>query len=181
MKKWLVWIVLLCVVSLASGCAMMGMHGMGLMGDQHGGGEEPIVVHLKTEDTSAVLEVPPLVAGEPAVLSVRLNRMGDDTPIVGALVFVEVIDIHRGGSRRVYHSNNAPAIKANESAAGVYQLSHKFARQGQYEIIAEVHLGNSEGGKHLVLSARQQVVAHSGHIGHRRSVSRDAAYHWFIL
>ena len=173
MKKWLVWIGVLSIVSAVSGCAMMGMHGMGMMGDPHGGASEPTVVRLDAEDARAVLVIPPLVVGEPAMLSVRLNRIGDDAPITGARVSVEVVDMHRDFLRHVHHSSSEHMGLADEPVAGVYQLSHRFIRGGQYEIIAEVQIGSREEGKYLELSARQQVVVHSDHVGHKRSMSRD--------
>lgn len=177
MKKWLVMPLLLYGLFVVGGCAVMGMHGMRHRGGQIGSQNESVVVTLNVIGAKAILEVPPIFAGESALLSLRLNRAKDGQAIAGAQVSMEIIDLDYGVGNGAGHddSRTQSSVRlANESAAGVYELSHTFTRQGQYEIIAQVQLDGAEEEGLIELSAKQRVVPKMGHIGHARSVSRDA-------
>ena len=177
MKNWLVMPLLLYGLFVVGGCAVMGMHGIRHRGDQTGLQNKSVVVRLNVIGAKAILEVPPIVAGESALLSLRLNSAKDGQAIAGAQVSMEIIDLDYGtanGAGRDHSRTQSSVRLANESTAGVYELSHTFTRQGQYEIIAQVQLDDAEEEGLLELSAKQRVVPKMGHVGHARSVPRDA-------
>ena len=177
MKKWLVMPLLLYGLFVVGGCAVMGMHGMRYRGGQTGSQNESIIVRRNVIGAKAILEVPPIVAGESALLSLRLNSAKDGQAIVGAQVSMEIIDLDYGAANGVGrdHVRTQRSVRlANESTAGVYELSHTFSGQGQYEIIAQVQLDGAEEEGLLELSAKQQAISKMGHVGHARSMPRDA-------
>jgi hypothetical protein len=156
---------------LLSGCMAMGMHGTMHHGSSHQDHRErqshaPLVEEMRAGQVSVVLEVPPLTAGEEAILSVKLSDSRHGTPLSGARVAFLIQQAgHPGAPAHTAHEAfEYRTAEAGEK--GTYQLKHVFAEAGVYEVTAQVWLsGTDETVSPLTIAATREVgrEEHGGH------------------
>jgi hypothetical protein len=138
---------------------------------------EAVVVRLIAGKAEAVLEIPPLVVEQPAVLSLRLSRLANGEPIKGAQVSMGIAYLDHAAvpvAGKAHHSAPGSVQLVSESSGGAYQSRHTFAKPGHYEVTAKVQLEDEEEGEQLEISARQEVVSQVAPPEHARKIGTGA-------
>lgn len=153
----------------AAGCAP-AMHAMGAMhgmGHPHGASAHaarpaatPVVEQVRAEGQVYTLQVPPLLAGQPATWTLSIEGTPVVPPAGEPTVTFAIRRAAAGGSghQRDHGSGGAGAqvrLAATAAAPGTYRATHTFAEPGTFEIAATVAgIGGAPG---VTVSATQEV------------------------
>ncbi len=136
-----------------SGCMLM--HGGMGHGSNHGNqpAGKTVIKEIQRDSISITLEVPALMTSKDSPLTVTVKDVATGKPVSDVQVSLTI-------TSRENQTGEFNVPPSREK--GTYEMKHKFAQSGLYEITAKVAL-HAKDAPPIMVSVNQEVMQHAEH------------------